>query len=164
MDFQPEVAVDWFASGGGFSEYFPAPTYQKATIDAYIKSLRGDYQGMYNSKGRGYPDVAAQGSNLALVWNSQVSTFSGTSAAAPVFAGVISLVNDALMAKGKPALGFLNTWLYSEGYKAMTDVVSGSSYGCGTAGFPAQKGWDAVTGWGTPNFQKLVDAAMTAGK
>lgn len=40
--------------------------------------------------------------------------------------------------------------LYSRGYRAFTDVVSGSSAGCGTTGFPAAKGWDAVTGFGTP--------------
>ena len=40
--------------------------------------------------------------------------------------------------------------LYSRGYRAFTDVVSGSSAGCGTDGFPAEKGWDAVTGFGTP--------------
>jgi tripeptidyl-peptidase-1 len=53
------------------------------------------------------------------------------------------LVNDALIAENKPVLGFLNPWLYSGAYKALTDVTSGSSYGCNTTGFPAQAGWDA---------------------
>lgn len=57
-------------------------------------------------------------------------------------------------------LGFLNPWIYSGAYKALNDVTSGSSFGCNTTGFPAQKGWDAVTGFGTPNFPKLVDAAF----
>lgn len=72
----------------------------------------------------------------------------------------MALVNDALLAEGKPVLGFLNPWIYGGGYKALTDVVSGSSYGCNTTGFPAQAGWDAVTGFGTPNFPKLVEAAF----
>jgi subtilase family serine protease len=74
----------------------------------------------------------------------------GTSASSPNFAAVIALVNDALLAKGKKPLGFLNPWLYSKAHKTFTDVTIGSSYGCETDGFPAQKGWDAVTGWGTP--------------
>lgn len=43
-----------------------------------------------------------------------------------------------------------NPWLYSKAYKTFTDVTIGSSFGCGTNGFPAQAGWDAVTGFGTP--------------
>ena len=50
-----------FASGAGFSNYFTAPKYQKSTVDAYIASLKGLYDGLYNKTGRGYPDVAAQG-------------------------------------------------------------------------------------------------------
>ncbi|USW49474.1 Putative peptidase S8/S53 domain, peptidase S53, activation domain-containing protein [Septoria linicola] len=159
-NFQPEVAVSRFASGGGFSYYFDQPDYQRDTVQNYIASLNGQYQGAYNPNGRGYPDVAAQGNHDAIVWNGEVSTIGGTSASAPTFAGVIALVNDALIAASKPPLGFLNPWLYSEGYQALTDIVSGSSFGCGTKGFPAQQGWDAVTGFGTPNFSKLVQAAL----
>lgn len=80
----------------------------------------------------------------------------GTSCAAPTATSVFSLVNDALIAAGKKPLGFLNPWLYKKGYKAFTDVVSGSSAGCNTSGFPAQKGWDAVTGFGTPRFRDIL--------
>ena len=44
----------------------------------------------------------------------------------------------------------MNPWLYSVGSAAFTDITSGSATGCGTTGFPAQAGWDAVTGFGTP--------------
>lgn len=74
------------------------------------------------------------------------------SAATPTAASIISLVNDALISAGKPALGFLNPWLYSKGYEAFTDITNGSAIGCDTAGFPAANGWDAVTGFGTPVF------------
>jgi hypothetical protein len=50
-----------FGSGAGFSNYFPQPAYQKKTVHNYIRSLNGTYDGLYNKKGRGYPDVAAQG-------------------------------------------------------------------------------------------------------
>jgi tripeptidyl-peptidase I len=72
------------------------------------------------------------------------------SASAPTIASVIALVNDMLLAAGKPVLGFLNPWLYSGGSASFTDITSGSASGCGTTGFPAQAGWDAVTGFGTP--------------
>lgn len=148
--FEPEVAVKRFGSGAGFSNYFGAPKYQSATLKKYIASLNGLYDGLYNKSGRGYPDVAAQGNHDAIAWNGILRTVGGTSASSPAFAGVISLVNDALLAEGKPVLGFLNPWIYSGGYKAFTDVTSGSSIGCNGTGFPAQAGWDAVTGWGTP--------------
>ncbi|EME47149.1 hypothetical protein DOTSEDRAFT_69191 [Dothistroma septosporum NZE10] len=159
-NFAPEVAVSRFASGAGFSNYFQAPSYQKSTVDAYIKSLNGTYDGLYNKQGRGYPDVAAQSNHDTIVWNGSIITIGGTSASSPTFAAIIALVNDALIAKGKPSLGFLNPWIYGGGYKALTDITSGSSYGCNTTGFPAQVGWDAVTGFGTPNFPKLVEAAF----
>jgi hypothetical protein len=55
-----------------------------------------------------------------------------------------------LLAAGKPVLGFLNPMLYSIGGAAFTDITSGSVTGCGTTGFPAQAGWDAASGFGTP--------------
>ena len=60
---------------------------------------------------------------------------SGTSAAAPAFAGIISMLNDARLSKGKPSLGFLNPLLYSKLSGAFNDVTSGSNPGCGTTGF-----------------------------
>jgi tripeptidyl-peptidase-1 len=149
-NFNPETAVSRFASGAGFSNYFPAPEYQQKTVNKYVKSLKGEYDGLYNKTGRAYPDVAAQGNNDVIVWAGIVRTVGGTSASSPHFAAVIALVNDALLAKGKKPLGFLNPWIYKKAYKTFTDVTIGSSYGCNTTGFPAQKGWDAVTGFGTP--------------
>lgn len=98
-----------------------------------------------------------------IVWNSRVITIGGTSASSPTFAAVLALVNDALLANGKPSLGFINPWLYKTGYQGLNDIVFGSSYGCNTTGFPAQIGWDAVTGWGTPDFPKLLALAQQGG-
>jgi tripeptidyl-peptidase-1 len=47
-------------------------------------------------------------------------------------------------------VGFLNPWIYSTASNAFTDITNGSSIGCNTTGFPAAKGWDAVSGFGTP--------------
>jgi tripeptidyl-peptidase I len=75
--------------------------------------------------------------------------------------GIIALVNDALIAAGKPPLCFLNPWLYRKGYKGLTDILSGSAVGCGVDGFPARKGWDAVSGFGTPVFSELMALALS---
>ena len=77
---------------------------------------------------------------------------------------IIALTNDALIADGKAPLGFLNPWLYQEGYKAFTDITEGVSGGCNTTGFPVTKGWDAVTGFGTPIFPELVRLAKESSK
>ncbi|KAI7180342.1 tripeptidyl-peptidase 1 precursor [Hortaea werneckii] len=161
--FNPEVAVSRFASGAGFSNLFGMPSYQQKTIEGYVDSLNGLHDGLYNKSGRAYPDVAAQGNHDAIVWGGEITTVGGTSASSPTFAAIITLVNDALIAKGRKPLGFLNPWIYSGAYKALTDITSGSSFGCNTTGFPAQEGWDAVTGFGTPNFDKLVRAAFAKG-
>ena len=59
-------------------------------------------------------------------------------------AGVITLLNDFLISKGEPPLGFLNLWLYSEGYEGFIDITLGSNPGCDTSGFNAIEGWDPV--------------------
>lgn len=156
--FNPEVAAydarfsPPFTSGGGFSNYFSMPDYQKDAVEAYLQNNNGfpQYTGLFNPSGRAYPDIAAQGVNFSTVYNYSVVPVDGTSCASPTAAGVLALVNDALVAAGKPVLGFLNPWLYSNGSEAFNDILSGSSAGCSTPGFPAQKGWDAVTGWGSP--------------
>lgn len=148
--FLPEVAVSRFGSGAGFSNYFKQPAYQTSAVEGYFDKIGDLYAGLYNQSGRGYPDVAAQGNHDVIVWAGNITTIGGTSASSPAFAAVIALVNDALIAAGKPTLGFLNPWIYSGAFAALTDITSGSSIGCDTAGFPAEVGWDAVTGFGTP--------------
>ncbi|THV69593.1 subtilisin-like protein [Aureobasidium pullulans] len=160
--FQPEIAVTRFGSGAGFSNYFPVPAYQASAVDKYINDIVDLHAGLYNRTGRGYPDVAAQGNHDVIVWEGNVTTVGGTSASGPTFAAIIALVNDALIAAGKPALGFLNPWIYGGAFAALTDITTGSSIGCDTPGFPAAVGWDAVTGFGTPNLHKLITEAFRA--
>lgn len=163
--FNPEVAAldarfkTPFTSGGGFSDLFPAPDYQKDIVAKYLSDNQNfpQYAGLFNPAGRGYPDISAQGVNFSVVYDSKVIPVDGTSAATPAFAAVIALVNDALLAAGKSTLGFLNPWLYSGGYAAFNDITSGNSAGCEVDGFPATEGWDAVTGFGSPNFPKILE-------
>lgn len=141
-----------FVSGGGFSRYFKRPVWQEGPVKAYIDSLGEEHRGMYDSGGAAYPDVSAQGYQYAVIWNGTKHLLSGTSASAPTFASIIVLVNDALIAEGKPALGFLNPWIWEMGRRGQgfTDVTHGNSKGCNGTGYPAKTGWDAASGWGTP--------------
>lgn len=160
----PEVVAydvkNGYVSGSGFSNYFAQPDYQKSSgvVDKYVESLSGANDGLYNKSGRAYPDVAAQGYRYVTIYGGQVVSLDGTSAASPTTASIFALVNDALLAAGEKPLGFLNPWLYSgAGAQAFTDVVNGSSSGCDTGGFAAGEGWDAASGWGTPQFPTILE-------
>lgn len=105
--YSPEAA--WSGSSGGFSNYYPAASYQKADIATYFSVAASTLPtgGVYNTTGRGFPDVAFQATNFAIVQGGQVGTVGGTSAASPSFAGLVALLNDARLAEGKSTLGFL---------------------------------------------------------
>lgn len=67
-----------FSSGGGFSNYFLRPSYQDSVVPAYIESLGGKFSGLFNTSGRGYPDIAAQGFQFLTIWNGSVVPLDGT--------------------------------------------------------------------------------------
>jgi len=167
-NFAPEVAANdtnpqfTFYSGGGFSNYFPRPDYQKYPVEGYLAKIGNLHKGLYNASGRAIPDVAAQGQDFKIYWNGTDLPVDGTSASTPLFSSVVTLINDHLMSQNKSTLGFLNPLLYSKGYKALNDITSGASQGCNTTGFPAAEGWDAVTGFGTPNFSKMLQYWCTS--
>ncbi len=148
----PEVA--WSGSGGGFSNVFPMPAYQRAAVASYLSRNKGQLpsSSLYNASGRCYPDVAAFSTGFAVVSDLVPQLVDGTSCATPTFSGVMSLVNGARLAAGKPALGFLNPWLYGTAAPAgaLTDITQGNN------GFPCSAGYDPVTGWGSPLFLKLA--------
>ncbi|KAL1697033.1 peptidase S8/S53 domain-containing protein [Schizophyllum commune] len=152
----PEVAVNF--SSGGFSNVFGRASWQASAVSSYLTKLGGTNAGRYNTTGRAFPDVAALGDHLVIVKGGQGYYIGGTSASCPIVASNIALINDRLAAAGKPSLGFLNPWLYSNP-QMFTDITSGSNPGCGTNGFPALSGWDPVTGLGTPIFSQMLTAA-----
>jgi len=150
------VEAAWGDSGGGFSNVFGRASYQSAAVEAYLSQEGLPDEKYWNKTGRAIPDVSALATNYQVVSGGSTASVSGTSAATPVFAAIIALVNDERLASGKTPLGFLNPALYKLGSVGY-DVVSGSNKasGCKT-GFPATKGWDAVTGLGTPLYADLA--------
>ncbi|KDR82525.1 hypothetical protein GALMADRAFT_828163 [Galerina marginata CBS 339.88] len=149
-------------SGGGFSNIFQMPSYQANAVNAYVKAHLTPspfLPGQFNNSGnaRGFPDVAANGANYVIGIDGQFGLVFGTSASAPVFASMITLINDARLAVGKGPLGFINPLLYDPIFApAFNDITVGGNRGCGTPGFTSVAGWDPVTGVGTPNFERLL--------
>lgn len=123
------VAADF--STGGFSNIYPRPWYQEKAVSSYLEDLGDTYEGLYNASGRAFPDVAAIGTNAIIAYQGEFWYVDGTSVSAPVFASVIAILNDKLLAAGKPTLGFIQPLLY-ENPHALTDIKHGSNPGCGT--------------------------------
>ena len=152
----------WSAGGGGFSNEFAIPSYQASAVAAYKASADADLppQKIWNNKGRGYPDIAALGgqkNSYCVVTSGNFEGVAGTSAACPVAAGVFARLNGERLAAGKPALGFLNPFIY-QNPSAFQDVTKGTNNAGKKYGFKAVKGWDAATGLGTPDFEALSKA------
>ena len=139
----PETAAPF--TSGGFSNIFAQPDYQADAVAGYLKTLGDTNAGLFNPKGRAFPDVATQGVQFAIEVAGQLQGVDGTSASSPTFASVVALLNDALLNAGKSPLGFLNPMLYSQGAAALNDITIGSNPGCGAQGFPALEGWDPVS-------------------
>lgn len=156
---EPEQAVDF--SGGGFSNYFGVPSYQSQVVSDYVKGLDGQYDGLYNTSGRAYPDLAAQGSGFRVVVGGRIRSVGGTSASSPTVAGIFALLNDYRLSKNLTSLGFINPLIYANP-DGFNDITNGTNPGCGTEGFASKEGWDPVTGLGTPDFKKLQDIVASA--
>lgn len=169
-----EQAVTRYPSGGGFSNIYKAPDYQtRAIVDYFTKakpsypyyksvdnSSFGENNGIYNRIGRGYPDVAAIGDRVIIYNRGFPTLIGGTSASAPVFAGILTRINEERLAAGKSTVGFVNPVLYAHP-QAFFDVTQGTNAGCKTQGFSAAEGWDPVTGLGTPNYAALLKIFMS---
>jgi kumamolisin len=133
---------DGFATGGGISDFFPVPDYQKKiSLPANVNSP--------GKKGRGVPDIAANADSETgynILVDGQSAVVGGTSAVAPLIAGLIALANQKLKKKS----GFIHPKLYSSGESAFKDIVEGNNITAKNGGYTAGPGWDACTGLGVP--------------
>ncbi|GMA62557.1 kumamolisin [Alicyclobacillus fastidiosus] len=146
------------ASGGGVSAVFPLPSWQ-SNANVPPSANPGGHVG------RGVPDVAGDAdpdTGYQVLVDGQTLAIGGTSAVAPLWAGLIAIANHTL---GHP-VGFLNPILYGlpSADGAFHDITSGNNDVNGTDGaYQARPGWDACTGLGSPNGTKLVNLLRSAG-
>ncbi|MGH9395599.1 MAG: S53 family peptidase [Terriglobia bacterium] len=146
------------ASGGGVSDVFPVPSWQaQAGVPPSVNPG--------HKAGRGVPDVAGDAdpdTGYQVLSDGQQEVVGGTSAVAPLWAALVARVNQKL---GKPA-GYLNPLIYPAAVSlngAFRDITSGNNDVSQIGGYPAGKGWDACTGWGSPNGASLLKALSSSG-
>jgi kumamolisin len=143
--------IDQSGGGGGASQFYAAPTYQ-----GNEKQSNGHGQ-------RQVPDVAADAdpsTGFHIIFGGKDGQAGGTSAATPLWAGTVALINQDLKQKGLREVGFANPALYWMGENSTKlnprpfhDVAAGNNLG-----FDAATGWDFATGWGSMDGSAL-DAA-----
>ncbi|MDH6134458.1 kumamolisin [Kitasatospora sp. MAA4] len=134
------------ATGGGVSRLFPVPPWQD---NAHVPLSANPP----HSAGRGVPDVSAladpqTGVNIISVDGQHLIPIGGTSAAAPQWSALIARVNQGL---GAP-VGYLNPLLYTKLSSDLRDITQGSN-----GAYAAGPGWDACSGFGSPNGQALLN-------
>ena len=151
----------WSGSGGGMSKFFTEPDYQQSMPQAVQAALGGH---------RGIPDVAADANpetGLAFYFDGQWNQTGGTSASTPFWAAIVSIANQM----AGHALGFINPGIYklATSQHAQQDfrdiTVGNNSVNNGTVkvqGFQATAGWDAVTGWGSPQASQFIPDLIAA--
>jgi kumamolisin len=134
-----ELANNEGATGGGISDVFPLPSWQTgAGVPPSANSS--------HNVGRGVPDVAGDAdpaTGYVTLVDGNPDVIGGTSAVAPLWAGLIALINQSI---GKP-VGFINPLLYEDASTAADfhDITSGTN-----GAYSAGPGWDACTGLGSP--------------
>jgi kumamolisin len=147
-----EQASNEGATGGGISNVFSLPTWQASANVPKPQQSAG---------GRGVPDVAGDAdpaSGYIIRVDGQSMVIGGTSAVAPLWAGLIALNNQ----QNGVSTGFINPKIYAAKAKsAFRDITSGNN-----GAFTAGPGWDACTGHGSPMGTQLIKllAAATASK
>jgi kumamolisin len=144
-----ELANNEGATGGGVSAVFPLPAWQANSSVPAASTIAG---------GRGVPDVAGDadpttGYNIRV--DGQTSVIGGTSAVAPLWAGLVAVANQELDTK----VGFIQPAIYAaKAALAFNDVTQGNN-----GAFSAGPGWDACTGLGSPIAVRLIPLLAPAG-
>ena len=143
--------------GGGISpNNFPIPEWQKLK-GVITKANEG------STKYRNGPDISANANFTFYVCADQTTCtaneYGGVSFATPMWAGYIALANEQAAANKKKPIGFLNPLIYPLGvgktyHSLFHDITSGSN------GYPATKGYDLASGWGSPNANGLINALV----
>ena len=145
------------AGGGGISDMNALPSWQQGIVPPSVNPN--------HHVGRGVPDVAGnadENSGYTILVDGQVvGNVGGTSAVSPLWSALIARLNQQL---GKP-VGYITPLLYTQLGKSggFYDITTGNNDPTGQiGGYNAGPGWDACTGWGTPDGTKLLNA-LTGG-
>jgi kumamolisin len=136
------------STGGGVSNFFPLPDYQKTA--GVPKNLDTGFAG------RGVPDICGDAdpeTGYVVRVDGKTQVIGGTSAVAPLWAALAALLNQQL---GHP-IGFVNPKLYALPAASFFDIVSGNN-----GDYKAGPGWDACTGLGSPNGVAIGQALAGA--
>ena len=155
-----------YFSGGGYSPWaggdphFALPSWQ---FGMNLSLAHG------SNFARNAPDVAMVADNISIYFNGQWQGFAGTSAAAPLWAGFMALANQQAAELGVQRVGFANPALYSVARSGgcsscFHDITVGNNFNEANPGeYAAVKGYDLVTGWGTPGGSSLINALVSYG-
>ena len=145
-----------WGSSGGVSPTYTIPVWQQGVSMA---------SNLGSTNMRNLPDVALTGKNVFIVaQTNQQLVASGTSCAAPLWAGFMALVNEQAATATRPAAGFINPAVYAIGTgtnysNCFNDITTGDNTWSGSPSkYPAVAGYDLCTGWGTPAGQNLMNA------
>ncbi|PKR85159.1 S53 family peptidase [Heyndrickxia camelliae] len=138
------------STGGGFSSYFMSPEWQK--------NLQNSQEEIQNER-RGVPDVAGNADPLTgykILVGGQEYVFGGTSAVAPLYAGLVANLNQQL---GRP-IGFITPFFYqmTSSNNSFRDITDGNNDTVGNGSYAATVGWDPCTGLGSIDGLKLLNA------
>jgi len=185
------VQFTQLASSGGFSEEVPLPSWQEPSLRKWY--ARGANSPAVVPYGRGFPDVALMASGpavqrgdvlsalgyQAVIGRNWIDYAGGTSMAAPIWASIIALTNEARRAAGRGRVGFVNPALYALRKATpapFRDITIGQTDVCvrvvnsaGKAvvqridGYSAAQDWDPVTGLGVPHVKNLIEHLKAIG-
>ncbi len=149
------LSSSYVGSSGGVSTTYSIPSYQQSVSMAANQG---------STTMRNIPDVALTADNIYITYgNGSTGTVGGTSAAAPLWAAFMALVNQQAILNGKSPLGFINPSLYSIGtgtaYSSnFHDITSGNNFSSSSPSkYAAVTGYDLCTGWGTPGGVTLIN-------
>jgi kumamolisin len=139
----------WSGSGGGCVGSEPRPSWQTGIGSplTYPSSA---------CSGRAEPDIAADSNTCAYVFvDGGDACFIGTSLSAPLWAAMATIWDNNNAGSGRPTLGFSAPLIYALANDATTYANDFHDITSGNNGFAAGTGWDEVTGWGSPDFNKI---------
>lgn len=164
--------VSW-TSGGGFGSdpNVPTPVWQVPAVNSYLRT-QPPLPTFFNKNGRAYPDLSVVGHNCPTWQYGSLGSVDGTSCSSPTMASIVAIINTHQLSQNKSRMGLIAPILYSMYYdqpRIFTDITVGNNWcteslccptrsdGGSNYGYVASKGYDPVTGIGTPNVTAILE-------